>query len=311
MPPLRTSSTAPKPFVFVVMPFDAAFDDAYEAAIKPACEAAGAYAERVDDQIFQGNILQRLYNQIAKADLIVADTTGRNVNVLYEIGYAHALRKDVILVTRGSGDVVFDPARHPQIVYARLVDLRGELERKVRNILETTEQRTAPIAIPVTVMIDDVVLDPVIARDVTITTREADSEWFGFHVVVQNPALRVIRPLDLQVGVITPPQMNVSIRMENVRTAEMRLGPDATLEILRTDFTLLPGAGIKLWVTCHPKRKYEDGEAAGSFAVRVLTAESYYDFAFNVKIARPAPAEGPGDRPSSIRPRDPSAGRSV
>jgi hypothetical protein len=290
MPSRRTSSTAPKPFVFVVMPFDAAFDDAYEAAIKPACEAAGAYAERVDDQIFQGNILQRLYNQIAKADLIVADTTGRNVNVLYEIGYAHGLRKDVILVTRGNSDVVFDPTRHPQIVYERLVDLRCELERKVRNVLETMEQRTAPIAIPVSVMIDAVVLDPAIARDVTVTTRDADSDWFGFHVVVQNPALRVIRPLDLQVGVIAPPQMNVSIK--KAQTGKMRLGPDATLYILRMDFTLLPGAGTKLWVTCHPKRRHEDGEAAGRFAVRVLTAEAYYDFAFNVKIARPAPKAG-------------------
>jgi len=274
------------------MPFDAAFDDVYEDAIKPACEAAGAYAERVDDQIFQSNILQRLYNQIAKADLIVADTTGRNVNVLYEIGYAHALRKDVILVTRGNSDVVFDPTHHLHIVYERLGDLRRELERKVRNVLETMEQRTAPIAIPVSVMVDDVVLDPAIARDVTVTTRDADSDWFGFHVIVQNPALRVIRPLDLQVGMIAPPQMNVSIRMEKAQTGEMRLRPDATLYILRTDFALLPGAGTKLWVTCHPKRKYEDGEAAGSFAVRVLTAEAYYDFAFNVKIVRPAPKEG-------------------
>src|SRR5688572_28629184 len=86
--------------------------------IKPAYEAAGAYAERVDDQIFQGNIRQRVYNQISKADLIVADTTGRNVNVLYEVGYAHALRKHVILLTRGS-NVVFDPPHHPHIVYAR------------------------------------------------------------------------------------------------------------------------------------------------------------------------------------------------
>lgn len=292
MPPLRTSRTAPKPFVFVAMPFHAAFDDAYEAAIKPACEAAGAYAERVDDQIFQSNILQRVYNQIAKADLVVADTTGRNVNVLYEIGYAHALRKDVILVTRGGGDVVFDPARHPQIVYERLVDLRDQLERKVRSALETMEQRTAPIAIPVAVMIDDVVLDPAIAREVTVETREADSDWFGFHVVVQNPALRFIRPLDLQIGMITPPQMNADIDADiNMEQARMRLSPDASLYVLRMDFTLLPGAGTKLWVTFHPKRKYEHGEAAGSFAVRVLTADAYYDFAFNVTIARPAPKE--------------------
>ena len=35
--------------------------------------------------------MDRVCNQIAKADLIVADLTGRNPNVFYETGYAHAL----------------------------------------------------------------------------------------------------------------------------------------------------------------------------------------------------------------------------
>ena len=292
MPPLRNSVTAPRPFVFVAMPFDAAFDDAYEVAIKPACEAAGAYAERVDDQIFQGNILQRIYNQIAKADLVVADTTGRNVNVLYEVGYAHALRKHLILLTRGTGDVVFDPVHHPYIVYERLVDLRSELERNVRNLLETVEQRTSPIAIPVSVMIDDVVLDPVIAREVTVAKRDAQADWVGFDVVVQNPALRFLRPLALQIGMITPRGLEVSTRYGGAKMERMRLGADATLHILRTDFTLLPGAGTRLWMTCDLKRTGDAGEMPGPFAVRVLTAEGYFDFAFRLKIAPPAPKEG-------------------
>lgn len=293
MSPLRNSITAPKPFVFVAMPFAEAFDDAYEAAIKPACEAAGAYAERVDDQIFQGNILQRMYNQIAKADLIVADTTSRNVNVLYEVGYAHALRKHVIFLTRGTSDVVFDPAHHPYIAYERLVDLRSELERRVRDLLETIEQRTSPVSIPVSVMIDDVVLDPVIAREVTVEKREAESDWVGFHVVVQNPVLRFIRPLALQIGMIMPRHLKLNVNTDAMME-RMRLGADAALLILRRDFTLLPGAGTKLWVTCRPKpkTKCEEGEMLGPFAVRVLTAEGYFDFAFDLKIAPPAPKEG-------------------
>ena len=53
-------STSPKPFVFVLMPFDAKFDDVYNLGIKAACEEAGAYAERVDEQIFEESILQRI-----------------------------------------------------------------------------------------------------------------------------------------------------------------------------------------------------------------------------------------------------------
>ena len=85
------NTTAPKPFVFVLMPFDDEFRDIYEVGIKPACEKAGAYAERVDEQIFTESILDRIYNQISKADLIISDMTGRNPNVFYETGYAHAL----------------------------------------------------------------------------------------------------------------------------------------------------------------------------------------------------------------------------
>lgn len=81
----------PKPFVFVLMPFSSDFDDAYKLGIKKACKEAGAYAERVDEQIFDEQILERVYNQIAKADLIISDMTGRNPNVFYETGYAHAL----------------------------------------------------------------------------------------------------------------------------------------------------------------------------------------------------------------------------
>ena len=84
-------STAPKPFVFVLMPFSEEFDDVYKLGIKPACHDAGAHCERVDEQMFSESMLERIYNQIAKADLLVADMSGKNENVFYEVGYAHAL----------------------------------------------------------------------------------------------------------------------------------------------------------------------------------------------------------------------------
>src|ERR671916_2540990 len=94
--------TQPKTFVFVLMPFDTDFKDIYEVGIKPACKDAGAYCERVDEQIFVANIVERVYNQIAKADVIVAEMTGRNPYMFYEVGYAHALNKRVILLTQNA-----------------------------------------------------------------------------------------------------------------------------------------------------------------------------------------------------------------
>src|SRR5215212_3123285 len=68
-------STQPKPFVFVLMPFDKTFGDIYHFGIKGAAEDVGAYAERLDEQIFTDGILDRIFNQISRADVIVADMT--------------------------------------------------------------------------------------------------------------------------------------------------------------------------------------------------------------------------------------------
>jgi hypothetical protein len=126
--------TVPKPFVFVLMPFDDAFDDVYKLGIKPACENAGAYCERVDEQIYDETILNRIYNQIAKADIIVSDMSDRNPNVFYETGYAHALGKHVILLTQRKKDVPFDLKNFPHIIYGGKIadNLKPTLEERVR-----------------------------------------------------------------------------------------------------------------------------------------------------------------------------------
>jgi nucleoside 2-deoxyribosyltransferase len=46
---------------------------------------------------------------IQKADLIIADITGSDPNVMYEVGFAHALKKPVLLIVRsGAKEVPFD-----------------------------------------------------------------------------------------------------------------------------------------------------------------------------------------------------------
>ncbi len=69
------TQTTPKIFVFVLMPFDTKFDDIYELGIKAACSDAGAYCERVDEQIFEESILNRIYNQISNSlQIDICDT---------------------------------------------------------------------------------------------------------------------------------------------------------------------------------------------------------------------------------------------
>ena len=125
-------STAPKPFVFVLMPFNEEFDDIYKFGIKGAAEDANAHAERVDEQLYDEGILDRIFNQINKADVIIADMTGRNPNVFYEVGYAHALGKIVLLLTQNADDIPFDLKHRPHTVYAgKIQTLREELSQKL------------------------------------------------------------------------------------------------------------------------------------------------------------------------------------
>jgi hypothetical protein len=133
-----------RPFVFVMMPFDVASIDLYQLAIKPACDAAGTQAERVDEQVFSDSILQRIYDQIGAADYIVAEMSDNNANVFYETGYAHALGKTVLLLRREAADIPFDLKHYPHIVYSSLTDFRKQLETRLRSFVERDlESKTA------------------------------------------------------------------------------------------------------------------------------------------------------------------------
>lgn len=125
------------------MPFDDGFRDIYKFGIRGAAEDAGAYAERLDEQIFTEGMLERIFNQIGKADVIVADMTGRNPNVFYEVGYAHALGKIVLLLTQSTADIPFDLQHHQHIIYGGSIDvLRAQLAPKVRWAIDQARAGT-------------------------------------------------------------------------------------------------------------------------------------------------------------------------
>lgn len=120
-------------FAFVLMPFRPEFDDVYRLGIKETAAECGILAERVDEQLYRENILAQIYRQIDAADLIVADMSGQNPNVFYEVGYAHAKGKLCILMTKDASDIPFDLALHRHIVYGS--SIMG-LKKKLREELD-------------------------------------------------------------------------------------------------------------------------------------------------------------------------------
>lgn len=136
-------------FTFVLMPFDQEFDDVYKLGIKEVAKSLGVVAERVDEQSFSETILERIYRQIESADFIIADMTGRNPNVFYEVGYAHAKKKPVILVTKEAEDIPFDLKHHRHLIYGeKIMDLRDKLGAEITWIKSEIEKsRAVPITI--------------------------------------------------------------------------------------------------------------------------------------------------------------------
>lgn len=99
------------------MPFDSDFDDVYKLGIKQAAIDCNVRAERLDEQMFEEGMLDRIFRQIEVADFIIADLSNRNPNVFYELGYAHAREKICILLTKEPTDIPFDLKHKRHIVY--------------------------------------------------------------------------------------------------------------------------------------------------------------------------------------------------
>jgi len=107
---------------FVMMPFAEPIGGYYKSIYETAITKAGLRAIRADDEIFAtGKIIDQVWDGITAAKVLVAELTGRNPNVFYELGLAHALSKPVVLVSSNQGDVPFD-LKHIRVIYYDMRD---------------------------------------------------------------------------------------------------------------------------------------------------------------------------------------------
>ncbi|MBL0226264.1 MAG: hypothetical protein IPQ16_12085 [Geobacteraceae bacterium] len=99
----QTDDKAKKvPNVFVAMPFNEAIvrNDVWELGIKVACKKINYGAVRVDMDKKSISIIDKIATLLFQSDIVIADLTGWNANVLYELGLAHASNKPCILITQ-------------------------------------------------------------------------------------------------------------------------------------------------------------------------------------------------------------------
>ncbi|HUL64141.1 MAG TPA: hypothetical protein VLW55_05950 [Burkholderiaceae bacterium] len=118
--------------VFVLMPFDQPWSDRiWSRLVRPTVESEGLVPVRGDD-LYGRDIMEDIWQGIVKARIVIADITGRNPNVFYELGIAHTVGKPVILMTQNVADIPFDLNRFRHIVYQDNMDGYDALTKHLR-----------------------------------------------------------------------------------------------------------------------------------------------------------------------------------
>jgi hypothetical protein len=143
------AKTTRKEVCFVIMPFGGWLDDYYQSIYKPAIEAAGLAPHRADDLFRPSTIVNDIWAYTKAARVLVADLTGKNPNVFYELGLAHALAKPAIIVAESMDDVPFDLRALRVLVYDKNAPnwgtaLKEKVETSIREVLKSPKESVLP-----------------------------------------------------------------------------------------------------------------------------------------------------------------------
>jgi hypothetical protein len=137
----------PRADVFVLMPFHQDFLPIYDDHIQKVCERLELNCRRADNIFGSSQIMHDVWELIANSKMIIADCTGRNPNVFYELGIAHTLGKPVVIITQSADDIPFDIRHIRYIKYNYTPRGMKEFEASLKKfIAEERERKPHPLS---------------------------------------------------------------------------------------------------------------------------------------------------------------------
>lgn len=121
--------------VMCLMPFHERYQHLYPIVID-ACKDNGFNCVRSDDSYTPDDMLPFIVRMILESQLLIAILNGRNPNVYYEIGLAHALGKPVILVAelKNENNIAFDLQMKGLVLYKAEGELKELLSKSLKDI---------------------------------------------------------------------------------------------------------------------------------------------------------------------------------
>lgn len=135
--------------VFVIMPFADDFFESYE-MLKEHFDDEFEFSNAGDEDN-QQNILADIIKPIYDSDIILADLTGLNPNVMYELGIAHSFNKKAIIITRDDLEKLpFDLKQYRTKDYSthfkKFFELIEYLEKNLRGAIDGSVVFSNPVS---------------------------------------------------------------------------------------------------------------------------------------------------------------------
>jgi hypothetical protein len=125
--------------VFIVMAFREDSEDTFN-AIKEVCEERRLKWARTDHDPTTNRVYQRIVGGIQRATFVIADVTIPTLNVYYELGYAEALGKPVIVVAKEGTELPFDTRDIPTTLFRNQTRLKAALRERIEGLFGVNTQ---------------------------------------------------------------------------------------------------------------------------------------------------------------------------
>ena len=135
------------PRAFVIMPFASELNFVH-LVISGTVKSFGIDCVRADEIAISRPVMDDVKAQIAEADLVIVDFTGRNPNVYYEAGLAEAWKKDWIVLAQSSDDMTFDVRHIRSIRYTNTMGADVKLAQDLSNALIALGYRQSGVSPP-------------------------------------------------------------------------------------------------------------------------------------------------------------------
>ena len=134
--------------VFMIMPYSEEFLENYkgfETKFSDKCIFNNAKAEGNLQ-----NILPDIFQPLLNADLVLADLTGLNANVMYELGVAHSFNKKTIVITQDEiNNLPFDLKQYRAIPYSNKYHNYNTFLKQLENIINGVINKTLKFSNPI------------------------------------------------------------------------------------------------------------------------------------------------------------------